>query len=137
MEIIAHIPPETPPEPIPGQETPEQLSDTVSETPILLISRFSEQFGVDFALASYLAKIESNYDPRAKNPTSTAAGVYQFTEATWRDKCEDDVFNASDNIRCALRLIAQGELWRWTIDETIRRKLEEAGFIHDRVVAEK
>ncbi len=60
-----------------------------------------------------IAQCESDLDPKAKNPKSTASGVFQFVEGTWREKCRGNVFDASDNVRCAAQLIASGELSHW------------------------
>lgn len=40
---------------------------------------------------------------RAKNPTSSASGVFQITKATW-EGCAGDIFKAEDNIACARKI---------------------------------
>ena len=47
------------------------------------IVRAAETTGVDFDFLLAQAKIESSLDPAARAPTSSAAGLYQFTGATW------------------------------------------------------
>lgn len=42
------------------------------------------QHGVDSHLALNIACAESELDPTAKNPNSTAGGVYQFLSSSWR-----------------------------------------------------
>ena len=45
----------------------------------------------DNAVDSFLSKmetVESGGNPEAKNPTSTATGLHQFTASTWRDTVE-------------------------------------------------
>jgi hypothetical protein len=39
--------------------------------------------GVDFSYLMAQARIESGLDPRAAAPTSSARGLFQFTQATW------------------------------------------------------
>ncbi|MGH6719068.1 MAG: transglycosylase SLT domain-containing protein [Alphaproteobacteria bacterium] len=39
--------------------------------------------GVDFAFMLAQAAVESGFDPAAQAPTSSARGLYQFTDATW------------------------------------------------------
>ncbi|WP_419181642.1 lytic transglycosylase domain-containing protein [Novosphingobium mangrovi (ex Huang et al. 2023)] len=47
------------------------------------IARASEATGVDFQYLLAQAKLESSLDPDARAATSSAAGLYQFTQGTW------------------------------------------------------
>jgi hypothetical protein len=47
------------------------------------IARASSATGVDFDYLLAQARIESALDPNAQAPTSSAAGLYQFTAGTW------------------------------------------------------
>lgn len=47
------------------------------------IARAAQATGVDFDFLLAQAKIESSLDPSARAPTSSAAGLYQFTAGTW------------------------------------------------------
>lgn len=47
------------------------------------IQRASQATGVDFSFLMRTASRESGYNPTAKAPTSSAAGLFQFTEQTW------------------------------------------------------
>lgn len=47
------------------------------------IQRASTATGVDFTFLMKTAHRESGYNPRAKAPTSSAAGLFQFVEQTW------------------------------------------------------
>ncbi|WP_091142334.1 transglycosylase [Novosphingobium sp. CF614] len=47
------------------------------------IARASEATGVDFQYLLAQAKLESSLDPSARAATSSAAGLYQFTQGTW------------------------------------------------------
>lgn len=47
------------------------------------IARASQATGMDFDYLLAQAKLESSLDPSAKAPTSSAAGLYQFTQGTW------------------------------------------------------
>lgn len=52
-----------------------------------------------------IAMAESTFDPTAKNPYSTASGVYQILNGTWNDyDCAGDVFDPTDNITCARKI---------------------------------
>ena len=47
------------------------------------IQRASNATGVDFGFLLGTAHRESRFDPGARAPTSSAAGLFQFTEQTW------------------------------------------------------
>ena len=47
------------------------------------IARAASASGVDFNFLLAQAKIESNLNPSARAGTSSATGLYQFTDATW------------------------------------------------------
>jgi hypothetical protein len=47
------------------------------------IARAAQATGVDFNYLLAQAKLESSLNPSAKAPTSSAAGLYQFTKGTW------------------------------------------------------
>lgn len=49
------------------------------------IARASQATGVDFQYLLAQAKLESSLDPNARAATSSAAGLYQFTQGTWLD----------------------------------------------------
>src|SRR5688572_21714198 len=44
--------------------------------------------GADFDYLVKTAQRESNFDPSAKAPTSSATGLFQFTEGTWMEVLE-------------------------------------------------
>jgi hypothetical protein len=49
------------------------------------VRQASQSTGVDFSYLMEKAAVESNYDPSAKAATSSATGLYQFTDSTWLD----------------------------------------------------
>jgi hypothetical protein len=53
-----------------------------------------------------IARAESGFDQYAKNPNSTAKGIFQFIDGTWRANCLKDgnVYNFVDNINCAWKV---------------------------------
>lgn len=56
-------------------------------------------YGIDPDMAVSLAQCESSLDPYAQNPTSSAKGLYQFTDTTWDYiKAEGHQFDAQENI---------------------------------------
>ncbi|WP_374414134.1 transglycosylase SLT domain-containing protein [Novosphingobium colocasiae] len=47
------------------------------------IARAAQATGVDFQYLMAQARLESGFDPSARAATSSATGLYQFTEGTW------------------------------------------------------
>jgi len=63
-----------------------------------------------------IAKYESNYNPKAKNPKSTASGVFQITAGTWySNDCVGDKWNFQDNIRCAYEIQSHRGFQPWVV----------------------
>jgi hypothetical protein len=52
------------------------------------IARAAQATGVDFNYLLAQARLESSFDPSARAPTSSAAGLYQFTGGTWLQTLE-------------------------------------------------
>lgn len=81
--------------------------DTIPET----IAQTAYWEGVDPALMTNIAYVESGFDPKAKNKDSTASGLFQILKGTWKaNDCGDwsNRFDVYFNLRCAIR-IAKGQ----------------------------
>lgn len=91
----------------------------------------SATHGVNYALALDLATFESNLNPKARNPRSTAKGVYQFLDSTWNSLCTGNVLDPDDNIGCAMRLLGENpkNISHWTADRRTRAFLRSKGYI--------
>ncbi|MDR3512584.1 MAG: transglycosylase SLT domain-containing protein [Caulobacteraceae bacterium] len=57
--------------------------DSIRDVVQVAIERASSATGVDFSFLLGTARRESGYNPGAKAPTSSAAGLFQFVEQTW------------------------------------------------------
>lgn len=63
----------------------------------------AEKAGINPQKALNIAACESNFLPNAKNPNSSAKGVYQFLSKTWKNYCEGVVYDYKANIKCFMR----------------------------------
>src|SRR3990167_5091733 len=85
------------------------------------ILREAEIVDIDPQLALAVAFCESRLNPGAKNPNSTASGIFQFIRSTWKSTLERmklpvslDVFDADVNIRAGVWLMKQdGAMTHW------------------------
>ena len=76
-----------------------------------LISYYAMLYNVDERQALDIAYCESRFNPLAKNPNSSAKGVYQFIDKTWKNYCYGDVFDPEANIKCFMKLYKQHPDW--------------------------
>jgi hypothetical protein len=64
------------------------------------IEKMSIEHGVDTKIAVDIARCESQFNIRAKNPKSSAKGVYQFIDGTWNwIKAVGHQFDYKENIK--------------------------------------
>lgn len=77
-------PPAVPVEDIEPLPEPEQLKVVQKEESMQdLITRISNELGFDARVALRIASCESGFKPAIKNRTSSATGLFQFTDGTW------------------------------------------------------
>lgn len=93
------------------QPTATPTSDPTKD-PLTYIRWKGQQEGYDdYTISGFiqLARSESYFhlDPYAKNPTSTAKGIFQFVDGTWRQYCLEDgnVYDFVDNINCFYKVL--------------------------------
>lgn len=71
---------------------------------ILSIFAFYSTNTVPFETMYRIAMCESSLNPQAQNKTSTAGGLFQFTDPTFKWlKCEGNKFNAIDATKCFVK----------------------------------
>ena len=79
--------------------------------PITYIRCRGEQLGYSnkvITTAIRIARAESNFRPMAKNPTSTATGIFQFINSTWHSYCKGkNIYDFKDNIDCFYKVYAE------------------------------
>lgn len=104
--------PVSPPQP-PGQtievKAEEYTREYYESDPLRYIRFRGQELGYDDYTISDFIKIaycESGYNPNAKNPNSTATGIYQFINGTWHAYCKGkNVYNFVDNIDCFYKVL--------------------------------
>lgn len=76
-------------------------------------AKIEAEFGVGHIMVD-IAWAESQFVPTARNPRSTAKGIFQILDGTWSGAgCTGNVLNADDNIRCARVLYDQSGTRPW------------------------
>lgn len=62
-----------------------------------IIVAAANQYGIPVEYALATAQRESGFNPKAKNPNSSASGLFQFIDGTWKDYGRGDVFDPYAN----------------------------------------
>lgn len=96
---------------------------TISEK----IIAYSLEYDVNALLALNIACAESNFIETAKNTNSTASGIYQWIDSSWRYYGEKywgtltgrDRFNADDNIELAMIVLSKRGTTDWDASKHI------------------
>lgn len=89
---------------------------------VALIECVAPKLGVSTSEALYIARRESRYRPWAKNPSSSASGVYQVVSGTWSAFVSryryghlvgTNVFDGRANVILSLRAVKRGGWGPW------------------------
>jgi soluble lytic murein transglycosylase-like protein len=76
-----------------------------------LIRKYAQEYGISANTPLCIAKLESGFNPNAKNKSSSASGVFQWISSSWNSQPEGkqglSVFDADANIRAAVRYMAE------------------------------
>lgn len=113
----------------------------IPETPVIeeeitiqqLILQRAKEYGVDPIKSLAIAQAEnSKFDPEAKNPNSSASGVYQFLDGTFKGFCMEQYkltsnFSQKNNpniqIACFMRMIQDGKESHWNESKSVWERL--------------
>lgn len=72
-----------------------------------------DEFGKGHVMVR-IAEAESSFSEKARNPRSTAKGVFQILDGTWMNYgCTGNVLNAKDNIECARKIYEKSGTTPW------------------------
>lgn len=100
-------------------EASEPSQDYYRSEPLRYIRWKGEQEGYDdYTISKFIrvARCESgkNLNPRAKNPSSTASGIFQIIYGTWNgNDCQGNAFDFVSNIDCAYKIFAKRGFQPW------------------------
>lgn len=82
MLLFIFIPKKAHSEPLDTPPTPPATFPVAADKP-RTIERYAAQYGADYDLSVAIARCESRLNPAARNPSSTAKGLFQFLDGTW------------------------------------------------------
>lgn len=71
----------------------------------------SDKHGINPVTALRIANCESGFDRTAKNPSSTAAGIYQFLDSTWNNYCIGNKLDSYASVDCFMKYYKQHKSW--------------------------
>lgn len=108
-------------------------SDTATQTPKAsgqrdygqgeiqdLIRKYSAEYGINPETPLCIAKLESGFNPNSKNKGSSAGGVFQYLESTFKatdeGKAGHSRFEAEANIKAAIKYMSSRQSTKpWTV----------------------
>jgi len=89
------------------------------DSPIDYIRCSGEDLGKsnkEISIMINIAKKESNMNPKAKNKSSSASGLFQIIAGTWySNDCTGDKWNFKDNTNCAWKIQTQRNFQPWEV----------------------
>ncbi len=106
---------------------PEAKPKTVPSSVPELIRHYSKQYWVSEKLAMAIATCESWLNPNAKNKNSTAGGVFQFLDGTFKSSWKKywiawNKFDAATNIELAMAKISNEWPAAWNASKNCWKK---------------
>ena len=79
-------------------------------------------------LLSTIGSLESGWYEGARNPRSSAKGIFQIIDGTWRFfDCEGSPLNGLNNVDCALKIYHANGIKDWCADREMVRRLGYEG----------
>lgn len=79
------------------------------------VQQASQRTGIDFGYLMDVARVESNFDTDAKAATSSARGLFQFTNQTWLSTL--DQHGASQGLGWAAQAISRDSSGRFSVND--------------------
>jgi soluble lytic murein transglycosylase-like protein len=81
---------------------------------------------LDADMVLFVALKESNFEPLAKNPSSSATGLFQIIKSTWKAfECTGERTDPEDNTDCAVKILGSPNgLEHWRADKSMRVQID-------------
>jgi len=110
----------SPPKPLGMKVEKVEAKETpCDQDPITYIRCSGEKLGKPNATIMQMIRIaryESNFNPRAKNKSSSASGLFQIIAGTWySNDCVGDKYNFVDNTNCAWKIQSKRGFTPWEV----------------------
>ena len=87
---------------------------STTDTPHDEIRQAASLYGVDLAMMMSIAKVESNFNPRAR--TGSYKGLFQLSDDEFRKYGSGSIWDARDNARAAAHMfLVQAEKFNWAL----------------------
>ena len=105
----------------PETQTVEESVKTITVPE--LITYYSDQYDISDEVPLAIASAESDYLNKCNQEYGCIAGIgtFQIVQSTFDEQCLStttaDVYNKYDNIKCGVKMIANGDYWRWKPSE--------------------
>ena len=101
---------ELPPETKPADTVLDALKDIPPGTPVEEIRRVADVLGLDFTFMKAIAKIESNFNPKAR--TGSYIGLFQLSKVEFAKHGSGDILVPRDNtVAAALKMMTEAVLF--------------------------
>ena len=83
-------------------------------TEVAIIMKYAKDVGADPIKAVNIAYEESEFNPIAKNPNSSATGAFQIIDGTWKKfECIGVRKDFIDNTKCAMKILTTSGDHHW------------------------
>jgi soluble lytic murein transglycosylase-like protein len=97
-----------------------KLKETTAKDVVQIIKKAADEFGVDPSLMVDIAAAESSLDPNKPSSKSSAEGLYQFIDNSWKQMMRElglpedtPKTNPAANARAAALALSKGRLRWW------------------------
>ena len=77
------------------------------------LAQLVAKYGGNYYELYNVINCESGWKPDAKNPKSTASGISQFLDVTWKQYCEGEKKDPYAQLRCMVKMFNDGNKKHW------------------------